>query len=125
MARHTFYELAERRTESDGSLRRCFRAADDADTVLFIWQRDDASVLAAQLLLDGEAYVEWRGERVTSGTTNRAAGNGTLHARHKGVRTLEARHDATLLDRARLLLSDSDLPAPVVDVLLARLCPTP
>ena len=90
MARYPFYELAARRTEADGSVRRCFRAADASERVLFVWQLDAEPVLHAQLLLDDEAYVEWHGAHVSSGRTNRATDTETLHARHKGVRTLAA-----------------------------------
>ena len=126
MARYPFYELAARRTEPDGSVRRCFRAADDSQRVLFVWQRDDAPVLHAQLLLGDETYVEWRASQVTSGSTNRASDtvSANVHPRHKGVRTLEPTHDPVLITRARVVLSDSDLPPAMVDALLARLRPT-
>lgn len=123
MARYPFYELAARRSESDGSVRRCFRAADGSERVLFIWQVADAPLVHAQLLLDDEAYVEWRGARVTSGRTNRADDAPALHPRHKGVRTLEAQRDAALIVLAGAVLQDSDLPPAVVGPLLACLPP--
>ena len=57
--------------------------------------------------------------------TNRATDTETLHTRHKGVRTFAVQHDDELISQACGLLRDSNLPAPVVDVLLARLQPTP
>ena len=150
MVKYPFYELAARRTEIDGSVRRCFRASDHAERALFVWQGDDEPVLHAQLLLGDEAFVEWRATRVTCGMTNRASGEDSadsrdsgapesqpghfrlehrhpehLHARHKGVRTLVVNQDEALFARARLVLQGSDLPSTVVDVLLARLQPNP
>ena len=136
VARYSFYELASRRTEADGSLRRCFHASDDSGCALFIWQSNDeldADITHAQLLLGDETYVEWRAAQVSAGVTNRAGSNASAHSqqasreqddshsRHKGVRTLERSDDEGLLVRAQLLLSDSNLPVSVVDVLLARL----
>ena len=140
VARYSFYELAGRRTEADGSVRRCFHASDDSGRALFIWQsRDelDADITHAQLLLGDETYVEWRAAQVSAGVTNRAGsdtsahsqqasrGQDASHSRHKGVRTLERSDDEGLLVRAQLLLSDSNLPVSVVDVLLARLRAAP
>lgn len=120
--RHPFYELAAQRVEADGSLRRCFRARDASECVLFVWQSDDQCVVHAQLLLDDEAFVEWRGSHVSAGKTSRAVGETSPHARHKGVRTLaDDQHDARVLAQAQLLLQNCDLPEAVVAGLLARL----
>lgn len=136
--RYPFYELKHRRPEPDGSVRRCFHAADESARVLFVWELERSPVVQAQLLLGDETWVEWRPDAVASGQTSRAArsasnlaaarapaladaGGGEAHARHKGVRTLESTHDAQLLVRARDVLLASDLPRPLVDALVDRL----
>ncbi len=131
--RYPFYELAYRRPEADGTVRRCFHAADESTRALFVWEVDCSPVVQAQLLLGDETWVEWRRDDIQSGHTNRArpdAGQaavpgepegGREHARLKGVRTLEPATDPRLFDRAREVLRASDLPAPLVHALLARL----
>ena len=136
--RYPFYELKHRRPEPDGSVRRCFHAADESARVLFVWEFERSPVLQAQLLLGDETWVEWRPGTVASGQTSRAApsagvpaagrapapddaGRGEAHARHKGVRTLEPTHDAQLLVRARDVLLASDLPQPLVAALVDQL----
>jgi hypothetical protein len=144
--RYPFYELKHRRPEPDGSVRRCFHAADDSARVLFVWEFERSPLLQAQLLLGDETWVEWRPDTVASGQTSRApraaanpavarsgtqphapadaglgAGHASHHARHKGVRTLEPTHDAQLLVRARDVLLASNLPQPLVAALVGRL----
>ena len=142
--RYPFYELKHRRPEPDGSVRRCFHAADESARVLFVWELERSPVVQAQLLLGDETWVEWRPDTIASGQTSRAArstthaapsyggmpaskpapddaGIGEAHARHKGVRTLEPTQDAQLFVRARDVLLASDLPQPLVAVLVDRL----
>ncbi|MCC5886944.1 MAG: hypothetical protein JJT88_10980 [Gammaproteobacteria bacterium] len=124
MARYEFYEIRSARNEDaevgpDGRAlhRRSYICAERGDLNLFAWLDADDGLVVFQLLFK-EHFVSWsRQGGLEVGVTSRHALNPFARNRGEGVRTLhgtDATQAAAILDAARELLAQSELP-PTID----------
>ncbi|MCC5873685.1 MAG: hypothetical protein JJU22_14885 [Gammaproteobacteria bacterium] len=131
MARYEFYEILSARndeaeTAADGGVlhRRSFGCAERSDLHLFVWTGDDDKLQEFQLLFQ-EHFVSWSCQRgLAVGVTSRHEFNPFADRRGQGVRTLHATdttQTASILDAARQLLAQSDLPLDIDGAMRAAL----